>query len=167
MVYLLSLPTAALFAQHEESSHHEGSSHHDAIGVWEIFASGIYASPFSNEEEAGGVAGIEIHLTYWAVHLYGGGISYTAKFEEEMVHDIAILGSLNPTNWMTINAGPNFSLPSSHRAFSLGAYAESEFYIRPNKWFHFGPVFGTIIGQHSEYSIGFHLGFELYPKAYR
>ena len=56
--------------------------------------------------------------------------------------------------------GPNFTLPTDHREFSLSVYAESEINIRPNEWFHFGPVIGTILGKESELATGFHLGFE-------
>ncbi|MEL6132972.1 MAG: hypothetical protein AAFR59_06365 [Bacteroidota bacterium] len=77
------------------------------------------------------------------------------------------MGSLNPTNSITLNVCPNFSLPSAHREFGLSAYAESEINIRLNEWFHFGPVFGTLIGKHSEFSIGLNMGFEIYPKEHR
>lgn len=138
------------------------SEHHDTEkkekGIYEIITSGIYAYSFEHEE---GVVGTEVHLTYWFNHTWGSGLSYTAKFEEgETLHDIALLGSMNPTRWITLNIGPNFALSSDHREFELGFYAESEFNIRPTDWFHFGPVIGTVVSENTEGTIGFHLGFE-------
>ena len=142
-----------IFAQHEE--HHGDEKDR---GIYEIITSGIYAYSFEHQE---GTGGTEVHFTYWFNHTYGSGLSYTTKFEhDETLHDIALLGSWNPKRWVTLNVGPNFSLKADHREFSLSAYAESEINIRPNEWFHFGPILGTILGNESELTSGFHIGFE-------
>lgn len=138
-------------AQREEQ--HSSKKEH---GIYEIIISGIYS--FDHEE---GIGGTEVHFTYWFDHTWGAGLSYTAKFEEaETLQDIALLGSWNPRRWVTLNVGPNFILPSDHREFSVGAYAEAEINVRPNEWFHFGPVLGGILGRESELVTGFHIGFE-------
>ncbi len=145
---------SAQHTEHQEEDHHHKKDH----GIYELITSGIFAYHFAHQE---GAIGTEVHFTYWFDHTYGSGLSYTAKFEEEeTVHDIAVLGSWNPTRWVTLNVGPNFSLPGDHRDFALSGYAESEFNIRPTDWFHFGPIIGTILGRASELSAGFHLGFE-------
>lgn len=138
------------------------SEHHDTEkkerGIYEIITSGIYAYSFEHDE---GVVGTEVHFTYWFNHKWGGGLSYTTKFEEgETLQDIALLGSMNPARWVTLNIGPNLALSSDHREFELGFYAEAEINIRPTDKFHFGPVLGTVLSKNTEGSIGFHLGFE-------
>ena len=143
-----------LSAQHEEAPH--SSEKH--AGIIEVISSGIYSYYFEHSE---GIFGTEIHLTYWKTLKWGGGLSYTSKFEEkETLHDVALIGSMNPTHWMTLNLGVNFALPAEHRKFLPGAYAETEVNIRPVEWFHFGPVLGTVIGKEIEATVGFHLGFE-------
>ena len=127
-------------------------------GIYEIISTGIYAYSFA--EEAGSPA-TELHFTYWFTHTYGTGISYTLKFgEEETLHDLALLGSWNPTRWLTLNMGPNFALPSDHRSFHLLLYTEAEINIRLTEWFHLGPVLGSLLGEESEISGGMHIGFE-------
>jgi len=127
-------------------------------GIYEIITSSVYVYSFEHEH---GSVGTEVHFTYWFNHTWGGGLSYTAKFEDkETLHDVALLGSMNPTQWITLNVGPNFILPSEHRDFELGFYAESEVNVRPTEWFHFGPVLGFVIGKNTEGTMGFHLGFE-------
>jgi len=59
-----------------------------------------------------------------------------------------------------LNAGPNFGLAGERREFEVSAYTEFEINIRATEWFHFGPIVGSIIGNNSEISGGFHLGFE-------
>ncbi len=152
---VLFIFSIGLNAQSEKE--HENESKKEGF-IIELITSGIYA--YSLEEEEG-VGGIEIHLTNWFNHTWGAGLSYTAKFEEdETLHDIALLGSCVPVRWLTLNVGPNFGLSGEHRAFALSAYAETEINIRPTDWFHFGPIIGAIIGNSSEISGGFHLGFE-------
>jgi hypothetical protein len=142
-----------LNAQTEEG-HHEAKNK----GIYEIITSGTYVYSFEHDE---GVIGTEIHLTYWFTHKWGAGLSYTSKFEEEEVlNDIALLASINPAGWLTLNAGPNFGLSGDHREFSLGAYIETEINVRPTEWFHFGPVLGAVFSEESEGTLGFHLGFE-------
>lgn len=151
---LLFFFSIMLQAQTEDEHHHAEKEK----GIYEVITSGIYAYSFEHKE---GVVGTEVHFTYWFDHTWGAGLSYTAKFEtEETLHDIALLGSVNPTRWITLNAGLNFALPGEHREFHLGAYAETEINIRLNEWFHFGPVLGTVLSKESEGTLGFHIGVE-------
>jgi hypothetical protein len=145
----------ALTAQIESEHHNKEKKE---TGIFEIITSGIYAYSFEHEE---GLFGTEIHLTYWFTHKWGSGVSYTAKFEDkEALHDIALLASMNPTKWITLNLGPNFALSTKHRDFELGFYTESEINIRLTEWFQFGPVLGAVFSENTEGSLGFHLGFE-------
>jgi len=125
---------------------------------FEIIVSGIYAYSPSEEE---GIEDLEFHFTYWFNESYGTGLSYSIKFaEEETLHDIAPLFSIAPKPWFTFNVGPSFAIPTEERDFAVSAYLETEINIRPIENFHFGPVFGTILGKHTEVSAGFHVGFE-------
>lgn len=148
-----------ILAQHHESEEHKDSHHSGKEkGIYEIITSVIGAYSFEHEEWT---PGTEFHFTYWFNHTWGTGVSYTAKYEEEeTLSDIALLGSWSPNRWLTLNAGPNFALASEHREFALLLYAEAEVNVRLTEWFHFGPVFGTLLGDESEGSVGFHLGFE-------
>ena len=142
------------YAQHV----HEEAHISKEKGIYEIISTGIYA--YSFEEEAGSPA-TEFHFTYWFNHTYGSGLSYTLKYgEEETLHDLALLGSWNPTRWVTLNIGPNFAFPSDHRSFHLLLYTEAEINIRLKEWFHIGPVVGSLLGKESEVSGGLHIGFE-------
>ncbi|PHR27352.1 MAG: hypothetical protein COA38_13455 [Fluviicola sp.] len=151
---LLLVVSTVVLGQHEETN-----KEHKERGVYELISSGIYSYSFHDKT---GEVGAEFHFTYWFNHKWGAGISYTAKFKDETVlNEIALLGSWNPLKWATVNFGPNFSLPSEHENFRLGAYLESEINIRPTSWFHFGPVIGTVYSEHFELNVGVHLGFEL------
>ena len=143
-----------LFSQNEKE--HQAAEKEGI--VYEIITSGIYAYSFDNEE---GTTGFELHFTAWLTHKWGTGLSYTAKLEEhETLHDIALLASMNPSRWLTINVGPNFGFSGEHRDFEVSMYGETELNIRPKEWFHFGPVIGFIVGKNSEVTTGIHLGFE-------
>jgi len=156
IILILSFTTVTIGHAQTDNEHHST----EEKPVYEIITSGIYSYLFEEDE---GSFGTEIHFTYWFDHTWGGGISYTAKFEdEETLHDVALLGSVNPTSWLTVNAGPNFGFSGEERDFEASAYIETEINIRPTKWFHFGPVIGTLLGENSELLTGFHLGFELY-----
>lgn len=151
---LLLALTIPCYAQHENDEGHNKKGR----GIYELISSGIYSYSPEHKE---GVAGAEVHFTYWFNHIWGTGFSYTSKFEEsEVLNEIALLGSWNPVKWMTINVGPNIVLPSEHEDYSLGLYFESEINIRPNEWFHFGPVVGLVYGNALELNAGMHVGFE-------
>ncbi|MEH6535925.1 MAG: hypothetical protein V7719_06005 [Psychroserpens sp.] len=152
---LLFTSSMLLYSQSEEKHKKESESENPVL---EIITSGIYVTSFKNKENT---FGTELHLTYWFNHKWGGGLSYTAKFEEEeTLNDVALLGSWNPTKWITLNVGPNFGLSGEHRDFEVSAYTEAEINIRPKEWIHFGPVIGTVLGRNSEFTLGMHLGFE-------
>ncbi len=156
---ICSMLVSSSFDLHAQYHPSQNEPHHSKEkGIYELITSSIFAYSFDSEQ---GVLGVETHFTYWFDHTWGTGGSYTARFEEEeTLHDLALLGSINPTRWLTLNAGPNFGLPSEHRDLTLGAYAEAEINIRPSAWFHFGPIIGTVISEHSELSAGIHMGFE-------
>lgn len=155
VLIVLMFFSLSMYAQHQENIEEEEEEEKPVI---EIITSGIYSSSLKDDESA---YGTEIHLTYWYTKEWGGGLSYTAKFEEEeTLHDIALLGSWNVTRWMTLNVGPNFSLSGEERDFEVSGYAEAEGNFRLSEWFHFGPVTGIILGENSEIILGMHLGFE-------
>lgn len=102
----------------------------------------------------------ELHITYWTSHEWAFGVGYTLVYEEERVgHELAALVSHKPWPFVTINAGPSFSLPNSHKEFETSAYIEGEFNFKLNI-FHFGPLLGTLIGKESRFFAGIHLGYE-------
>ncbi|MCI4671448.1 MAG: hypothetical protein MRZ79_25120 [Bacteroidia bacterium] len=163
-ILLTFLPFLVMGQEHMDVAHegHHEKVHHTK-DIIEIITTGIRAKPFGEGEA---IWGTEAHLTYWFVHAYGTGFSYTLRSEEgELLNDIALLASWNPNNWLTLNVGPNFALPNNHREFALLAYAEAEINFRLREWFHIGPVVGTLLGKHSEYSLGLHLGFEIHNPA--
>jgi len=157
IIICLWLLTSSMFL-HSQSDEKHKEQIESENPVLEFISSGIYVTSFKNSENA---FGTEFHLTYWFNHKWGGGLSYTAKFEEEeTLSDVALLGSWNPASWITINLGPNFGFSGEHRDFEVSAYTEVEVNIRPKEWIHFGPVIGTVIGRNSEIAFGVHLGFE-------
>ena len=144
---------STLWAQEHE---HE----HESESALELITSGLVSfSPSEDETNYG----TEIHLTYWFNPKWGGGLSYSAKFDDDKAFsDIALLGSYNPARWLTINTGPNFALPNGEKRekLKLGLYAETEFNWRISETFHCGIFTGTVLSEEVELSAGIHLGFE-------
>lgn len=154
LVFLITGINNILLAQEFQHHNHEGKER----GIYEVITSGIYAHSFMNNH---GVKASELHFTYWFNHTWGGGFSYTTKYDNKVaLHDVALLGSMNLSRSFTLNIGPNFELPHEDRDFKLGLYSETEINIRPTDFFHFGPVFGLTISKNTEGIMGFHLGFE-------
>ncbi len=88
IILILSFTVITIGNAQTEKQHHS----EEEKPVYEIITSGIYSYLFEEEE---GSFGTEVHFTYWFNHTWGGGLSYTAKFEEEeTLHDLALLGSL-------------------------------------------------------------------------
>ncbi|MEM6633416.1 MAG: hypothetical protein AAF694_27330 [Bacteroidota bacterium] len=113
-------------------------------------------------EENEGSIGNELHVTYWFQKGLGAGISLTAKVKEtKLLYDIALIGSWSPAKWITTNIGPNLSWEGRERDFGVSAYIEVEINLHVVDKIHIGPVVGTLLGQESELTHGFHLGFEL------
>lgn len=136
----------------------EGTEEKEEPAKYEIVASGIYAYNF--EEEAG-LPGAELHFTYWFTPKWGAGAIYVAKFDEdEVLSDVALLGSWNPSRWLTVNSGPNFGLKGESREFELSLFLEGELNIRPTESFLFGPNLGFLVGNSPEIAVGIHFGFE-------
>lgn len=151
---ILSFGALVLHAQEASESTEEDIEE----SKYEIITSGIYAY---NLEEEIGIPCLELHFTYWFNRKWGAGATYIAKFdEEELLSDIALLGSWNPSRLMTVNAGPNFGLKGESRDFELSLYVEGELNIRPAEWFLFGPNLGFLLGQSPEIATGVHVGVE-------
>ncbi|MBO6516514.1 MAG: hypothetical protein JJ975_08180 [Bacteroidia bacterium] len=126
--------------------------------VIEMISAWLYVFPQNGED---GLPGTEVHCTYWANSVWGYGVSYGAKKQHEgFLHEIAVLGSWNPTQWLTLNAGPSFVFPTDQRSGHIVSYVETELNYRPNHWFHLGPVVGFTQGKHTEVFSGIHFGFE-------
>ena len=156
LVCFLFLGYSPLVLGQEE--HH--SDHPTEKGIFEIITSGIISYNPSEDEV---FLGSETHFMYWWNHTWGGGLSYTARFHDgHILSDMALLGSVNATDWLTINAGPNFALPDNkvRNHLILGLYAETEFNYRVSDHFHFGILTGTVISEETEFTTGIHLGFE-------
>lgn len=151
------LVSTELIAQHEQK--HENAKH-KTEGIIEIITSGVVSySP----KIAHTLYGTEIHFTYWFNHTWGGGFSYSGKIlSGDVLSDVALLASYNPTKWLTINTGPNIAFADGHlrHKHQLGYYAETEFNYRVSKWFHFGLLAGTVLSKNTELTTGIQLGFE-------
>jgi hypothetical protein len=150
---LLAFQITALQAQeHDEEKTHNG--------IYELIGSMIYSYSMGHEKAN---FGNEFHFTYWWNHTWGAGISYTRLYDDHKTNSIALLGSVNPKKWMTLNIGPNLSFSKNYEEFhhEIGGYLEVEFNIRPVRWFHVGPVIGGVVSENSELYGGVHLGFEL------
>lgn len=132
----------------------------DNESALELIVSGI--TSFSPSEDKT-MVGSEVHLTYWVTPKWGGGLSYSGKFEDSAVlSDMALLGSWNPTRWLTVNTGPNFAFPHGEvrEKFRLELYMETEFNWRVSEKFHWGVFTGTVVSGEVEIAAGIHLGFE-------
>ena len=103
----------------------------------------------------------EIHLTYWTTHKWAFGVGYTVVFEEHnrIGHEIAALVSHKPWPFLTVNTGPSFSLPNSHKDTEVSGYLESEFAL-PIGNFHVGPTVGILVGEDFRWFGGFHISYE-------
>jgi hypothetical protein len=125
---------------------------------FELVLSGL--SIYNTENKVSDFA-TEVHITYWTTHKWAFGIGYTFIFEEDnrIGHDVATLVSHKPWPFLTINAGPSFSLPNSHKDFEVSAYLEGEFAIKIGD-FHSGPTIGTLFGEHIKFFGGWHFSYE-------
>ncbi|MEL6537445.1 MAG: hypothetical protein AAFQ98_18635, partial [Bacteroidota bacterium] len=120
LMALVWVPLAS-WAQHAAEPQ---EAHQVEAGTPELILSGIYSIPLSG---TGNIApGHEVHLTYWVSHRWGGGFSYTTRYEEHLAHDIALIASWNPARWLTVNSGPNFALANEERELEMGLYLETE-----------------------------------------
>jgi len=124
----------------------------------EIVVSGI--SIYNTENEISDLA-TEIHLTYWSTHKWAFGVGYTFVFEEDnrIGHEIAALVSYKPWSFLTVNAGPSFSLQNSHKDSEVSAYLEGEFAFTLGN-FHTGPTIGTLMGKEFKIFGGWHISYE-------
>ena len=103
----------------------------------------------------------EIHLTYWATHKWAFGVGYALVFEEDqrVGHEIAPLVSHKPYSFLTLNAGPSFSLGNAHKNTEISAYLESEFAFKLGQ-IHTGPTLGTLLGNELRVFGGWHFSYE-------
>lgn len=103
----------------------------------------------------------ELHITYWTSHKWAFGVGYSIVFEEDkrIGHELAALISHKPWSFLTVNVGPSFSLPNSHKDTEVSAYIEGEFNFELGV-FHIGPLLGTLLGEHVRPFAGIHLGYE-------
>lgn len=163
----LSLLPCDLMAQHEANEVHHASAHSsEREPGWETILSGVSYLPLNESvrEEEGTPLGTEFHLTYWFTHTWALGLGYTRVFGHngEGRNELALIASLKPYPWITLNAGPNFTIPNRthHQEPAMSAYLESEFNIFLTPGFHLGPVIGALLGEHAELFGGLHLGYE-------
>lgn len=103
----------------------------------------------------------EVHLTYWTSHKWAFGVGYTFVFEEDnrVGHEVAVLVSHKPWSFLTVNAGPSFSLPNSHMDTKTSAYLEGEFAFKLGG-FHAGPTLGMLLGETLKIFGGWHISYE-------
>ena len=103
----------------------------------------------------------EIHLTYWTSHKWAFGVGYTFIFEEDnrIGHEIAALVSHKPWPFLTLNTGPSFSLPNSHKDTEISGYLEGEFAFKFGD-LHTGPTIGILVGEEFKIFAGWHFSYE-------
>ena len=129
-------------------------------GIIEIITSAVIVYTPGHDRT---LYGSEIHLTYWFNHTWGGGLSYSGKwYEQNILSDLALLGSWNPTKWLTVNTGLNIAMPDElvRKETHYGLYAETEYNWRLTDWFHFGLLTGTVVSNETELTAGIQMGFE-------
>lgn len=155
IVSWLLLPIEYIMAQSQDSHEHFPQQNE---GYFEVIGSIINSHSLEENE---GTIGNELHITYWVNRQLGAGVSLTTKLhEEDLWYDTAVIGSWSPVKWVTTNLGPNFSWEAKGRDFAVSAYFEVEINIFIIDQIHIGPVLGTLAGEESELTHGFHLGFE-------
>ena len=103
----------------------------------------------------------ELHITYWTTHKWAFGVGYSIVFEENnrIGHELAALLSHKPWPFLTVNVGPSFSLPNSHKDTEVSAYIEGELNLKLGE-FHIGPLAGALFGENVRPFGGIHLGYE-------
>lgn len=124
----------------------------------ELVLSGL--SIYNTEHKISDLA-TEVHLTYWTSHKWAFGLGYTFVFEEDnrIGHEIAALVSHKPWSFLTVNAGPSFSLPNSHKVAEVSGYLEVEFAFKIRN-FHTGPTIGMLKGKEFKLFGGWHFSYE-------
>jgi hypothetical protein len=151
---LISLFTSKFVSAQEE---HTLESKHKKEPSLEIVVSSLF---INNPEIKKFDPATELHITYWTSHKWAFGVGYTSVFKDERIgHELAALVSHKPWPFLTVNAGPSFSLPNSHKGFETSAYIEGEFNFKLNI-FHFGPLIGSLIGEEFKVFGGIHFGYE-------
>ncbi len=153
LTFLISM---VVFGQHDN----EGKKNHkeESEPGFEAVLSGLF---IRNTEEGITDYGTELHLTYWTTHKWAFGVGYTMVFEEEsrIGHELAGLLSHKPYKYLTVNVGPSFSLPNSHKDTEVSTYAETEWAFHIGE-LHTGPTLGALIGKDFRYFVGFHMSYE-------
>ncbi len=144
-----------LFSQSHNKEEHQDSGD-DKLGLEMVVSALFMHGTSSNETDFA----TELHLTYWTSHKWAFGVGYTLIFEEEeTAHEWATLASHKPWKFLTVNAGPSFSLPTSHTDTEVSAYLESEFAFHVGE-IHFGPTAGMLVGEEFRYFGGAHISYE-------
>ena len=157
IIIFFFIPLIQINAQENEHKSSEVTEHKKEPGL-EIVLSGLFNY---NSESENFDSAAEFHITYWTTHKWAFGIGYSIVFEEEsrIGHELAALISHKPWPFLTVNVGPNFSLPNSHKDTEVSAYIEGEFNFKLGE-FHIGPLVGTLIGEHVRPFVGVHFGYE-------
>jgi hypothetical protein len=142
----------------QEHEQDQVSDHREKEPGLELVLSGL--TIYNTENKASDLA-TEVHVTYWTSHKWAFGIGYTFVFEEEnsIGHEVAAIISHKPWSFLTLNAGPSFSLPNSHKATEVSAYLEGEFAFKFRD-FHTGPTIGTLVGEDLKIFGGWHFSYE-------
>lgn len=125
---------------------------------WEVITSGIFIyTPKSGDVDVA----TEIHLTYWTTHKWAFGAGYSMVFEKEgeIGHELAGLVSYRPSKFLTVNVGPSFSMPNSHKDTEVSAYTEGEFAFDVGS-IHMGPTVGALVGEEIRFFGGWHFSYE-------
>ncbi|MCF8714439.1 hypothetical protein JM658_06300 [Joostella atrarenae] len=141
------------------SQEHHSEEHSKEPG-FETALTGVY---FYTPESGNVDFGSELFITYWISHKWAFGGAYTMVFEEEgrIGHELTAVVSHKPWPFLTLNAGPSFSMPNSHldTKVSLSLEGEYNYFFGDTGW-HTGPVLGAQIGEDFKIIMGLQLGYE-------
>ncbi|WP_103070173.1 hypothetical protein [Aquimarina sediminis] len=154
----LIAPMLAFGQEKDHSKKHEHENPEMKEPGLEIIVSGLIV--YSPKHKIADPAN-EVHLTYWTSHEWAFGIGYSMIFEEEgrIGHELTGIISHRPWEFLTVNVGPSFSLPNSHKDTEISAYLETEFAFDVGK-IHMGPTIGSLIGEEYRLFGGWHISYE-------
>lgn len=157
-VIILSVCILSVFNAFAQEHIKSKDSTHEKEPSLELVLSGV--SIYNTEHKTSDLA-TDVHLTYWASHKWAFGIGYTFVFEEDnrVGHEIAALVSHKPWSFLTVNTGPSFALPNSHKDTVVSGYLEGEFAFKLRD-FHLGPTIGALMGKEFKVFMGWHFSYE-------
>ncbi|MCM5662201.1 hypothetical protein [Galbibacter mesophilus] len=151
-VFLIMFFSNVSAQEHSEEKEHKP-------GLEAVLTGVSFYTPENGDFELGN----EFLITYWTSHKWAFGGAYAIVYEDSgrIGHELSALVSHKPWTFLTINAGPTFIMPNSHRDTEVAFTLEAEYnYFFGNSGWHTGPVIGAQFGEHFKLMTGIHIGYE-------